>query len=83
MVKWYRESAGFRFGLRTFVVGVITYFISALAQGGAITDWSSFGWGLAGAVANLVLGLLTPIEPFVGIKSKKVEVPVPPAAPET
>lgn len=81
MISFYRSSPGFRAGLRSVVVGVIAYFVAAMAQGGAIDDWSSFGWGLAGAVANLLVGILTPTEPFIGVKAT-VEVPSPPAVPE-
>lgn len=78
----YRDSPAFRAGLRTVVVGVISYFVAALAQGGEIADWHNFLWGLAGATANGLLAVLTPIEPFVGVKANDVKVPVPPASRE-
>lgn len=78
----FRSSPQFRFALRTIVVAIIAYFVAVLAQGGAITDWQSFAWGAAGATANALVGLLTPVEPFVGVKAKAVEVPSPPAVPD-
>ena len=77
----FKTSPALRAGVRAIVVAVITYFVSALTQGGGkIDDWHSFAWGVAGGVAYAILGLLTPVEPFVGVKAK-VEVPTPPAIP--
>lgn len=79
LARAFRKSPEFRFALRTIVVAVISYFVAVLAQGGAVTDWTSFAWGIGGAIANALVGLLTPVEPFVGVKPKAVEVPRPPA----
>jgi hypothetical protein len=81
-MSWYRRSPYVRFALRTLAVAAISYVIAAFAQGaetGDFLDWSSFGWGLVGAVCKAALGLLTIEEPFVGIKPHSVEVPSPPA----
>lgn len=65
-----------RFAARTLVVAAASYVVSSGAAGGDFADWGSFGWGLAGAVAYAVVGLLTPTEPFVGIRpAEPVEVP--------
>lgn len=74
MIELYRKSPYARFVLRTLAVAVISYFVSALAQD-SINNWHDFLWGAAGAVAYAAQGLLTGTEPFVGIKSKSIEVP--------
>lgn len=75
----FRTSPAFRFGVRTVVVAIITYCASAIATG--FTDWKAFALGAAGAAANALIGLLTPVEPFVGVKPAGVQVPSPPAEP--
>lgn len=81
MIKLYRSSAAARFWLRQIAFAIVSFFVSATAQG-SVSDWHNFLWGLAGAVATALLGLLTPLEPFVGVKAKRVEVPQPPAVPD-
>lgn len=65
----FKLSPSFRFAARTVLVAVVSYVVSVLAQGGKITDWHSFAWGLAGAALYALLGVLTPIEPKVGVKT--------------
>lgn len=71
------KSPRARFYARTIVVAVIGYGASAIAQGGSgLHDLSSFALGAASAGAYAVVGLLTPTEPFVGLKQAgPVEVP--------
>lgn len=73
---WWNSDPKARFYVRTFVVGAITYVVSSLATGIHFTSWHSFAWGAAGAGAKLIIGYLTPEEPFVGHKAKHVKVPV-------
>jgi hypothetical protein len=76
----YHTSPAFRFGLRTVVVAIISYIATGIAAG--FEDWKPFALGVAGAGMNAIVGLLTPVEPFVGVKASGVQVPVPPAEPE-
>jgi hypothetical protein len=56
-----KASPTLRFWVRSLVVAVLTFFVSALAQGGgAIHDWQTFVWGLCGGVAYAILGLVGP-----------------------
>lgn len=77
----FKTSPGLRVAVRALVVAVLTYFVQGLAAGhGRLDDWQTFAWGLAAAVAYAALGILTPVEPLVGVKAT-VEVPTPPAIP--
>lgn len=70
-----------RFLARTVVVAGATYLIAAFGQGNAL-DWNALGYACATAGLTALVGLLTPVEPFVGpdfAKANKVEVPKPPA----
>lgn len=66
---WWQTNPKARFYVRTFVVGCLGYITSSFAQGGAFGDWHSFVWGAVAAGANAVIGLLTPVEPLVGVKA--------------
>lgn len=81
MREWWKTSPALRFFVRTVVVAVAGYAVTAFQQG--ITDWRSFLGGLAAAGITAVVGLVTPVEPFVGVnKTDGVQVPTPPAVPE-
>lgn len=68
---WWRANPKARFYVRTFVVAVIAYVVSSLSQGtGGFDTWQSFAWGAFGAGANAVIGLFTPVEPLVGLRSR-------------
>lgn len=63
------------------IIAGITYSYKAQSDGSFSLDALLDTMKIAGTYA--VLGLLTPLEPFVGIgKPDKVEVPVPPAVEE-
>lgn len=66
LINYWRTNATARAGVRTVAVAVVSYFVAALAQGGAVADWHSFLWGAAGAAGYAVLGVLTPLEPKIG-----------------
>lgn len=76
----WRRSPTVRFLARTAAAGAAGYAVEALRNGDALT---LSGAGAAAGVAFLVAlsGLLTPLEPFVGVNKATVEVPTPPAAP--
>jgi hypothetical protein len=82
--NWYGAlSPKYRMAMRSLVIGVLTYAAQDLSDGD-IDDWEAIYTTLKVTVAYTVLGLLTPLEPFVGIgKPDRVEVPTPPATPET
>jgi hypothetical protein len=79
MVKLYRESAGFRMVLRAIVMTILAWIVQLGAD--EPIDAAAVRSLIVG-IAYALLGLATPLEPFVGIKAKRVEVPAPPAAPE-
>lgn len=74
------KSPAFRFLVRTVVVATATYIMTAFQQGEAI-DLTALGVAAATAGLTALVGLLTPVEPFVGpsfAKPERVEVPPPP-----
>ena len=81
--NWYGTlSPKIRLAVRTVVIAMVTYFAQDISDGD-IDDWE--GVWLAGKVAGgyALLGLFTPLEPFVGFnKPDRVEVPSPPAVKE-
>ena len=80
-MKWFKQSPAFRYGARVVVVAIVSYAVSAWHDG--VTDWRSFAKGAVSAAIYAAIGLLTPVEPFVGVQPTNVEVPVPPAVRET
>lgn len=75
------KSPAFRMIVRTVVVAAATYLVTALQQGEAI-DLTALGVAACTAGLTALVGLLTPVEPFVGpgfAKPDNVEVPKPPA----
>jgi hypothetical protein len=77
----WRSSPHLRFIVRTVVVAAATYVIGAFQQGQAL-DLSALGVAVCTAGLTALVGLLTPVEPFVGpsfAKPENVEVPSPPA----
>lgn len=77
----FKHNPAVRFWTRTILVAVVSYAVSAWHDG--IGDWAAFAKGAAGAAIYALVGLLTPVEPFVGVnKPSNIEVPSPPAIPE-
>lgn len=81
-MKLYRESPAFRAFVRTVAAAVIAYLVAARAKGNEFGDLHALLYGLYGAVLYAVAGYFTGLEPFVGVKPKNVQVPVPPATPD-
>lgn len=81
-MKLYRESPAFRAFVRTVAAAVIAYLVAARAKGNEFGDLHSFAYGLYGAILYAVAGFFTGLEPFVGVRPKNVQVPMPPAVPE-
>jgi hypothetical protein len=76
----WKTSPKLRFAARTVGVAAAGYIVQSYR--GGFTDWKSFASGLATAAITALLGLITPLEPFVGVNKAKIEVPSPPAVPE-
>lgn len=75
------KSPAFRFVVRSAVVAAATYVVTAFQQGQAV-DLTALGVAACTAGLTALVGLLTPVEPFVGpsfAKPDNVEVPAPPA----
>jgi hypothetical protein len=81
LVAWWREKPSVRMAARNLAVAVASYIAGGLVSG--FSDWRAFAASAITTTVTTVLGLTTPLEPFVGIgKVDRVEVPVPPAAPD-
>ena len=82
--NWYgRLNPRYRMATRTLVIGIIAYAMQDLSDGD-IDSWDALYDAAKISLAYTVLGLLTPLEPFVGVnKPDRVEVPKPPAVPTT
>lgn len=79
--QWGLLPPNFRFAIKTFALAVVTYAYKAQSDGSFSLDALLDTAKIAGTFA--LLGLMTPIEPFVGIgKPDEVSVPVPPAVNE-
>lgn len=75
---WGMLNPRWRMTIRTLVIGLLVYLFSDLSDGD-IDDWEKLGQSALISVSYAVLGLLTPLEPFVGIgKPAVVDVPPPP-----
>lgn len=70
---WYATDVKARFILRSIVVAFISYALTAFRSDTAISLHDLLYAGIGGA-ANVVVGLLTPSEPLVGVKALKVAV---------
>lgn len=79
---WYGQlPPSVRFAGRTFAIAVATYAYKAQSDGSFSLDALLDTAKIAGSYA--LLGLLTPLEPFVGVgKPDVVAVPSPPAVDE-
>lgn len=83
LINWYGLlSPRYRLAIKTVVIAIITYVAKDLSDGD-IDDWESIYIAAKVSIGYAVIGLLTPIEPFVGVnKPDVVKVPSPPAEPE-
>lgn len=80
---WGHLSPRLRMTIRTLVIGGVVYFAQDLSDGD-LDDWEGLWLSLKVSASYAILGLLTPLEPFVGVgKPDRVEVPAPPAVKET
>ncbi len=80
--EWGELSPKVRFAIRTFAIGVITYLVRELGDGD-IDSWQAVFDAVKTAAVYAFAGLLTPLEPFVGLnKPDVVAVPSPPAVNE-
>ncbi len=80
--EWGELSPKARFAIRTFVIGVVTYLVRELGDGD-VDSWQAFFDAMKTAAVYAAAGLLTPLEPFVGVgKPDVVAVPSPPAVDE-
>jgi len=78
---WGLLSPKWRMAIRTVTFAGITYMYSSISDGSFNVDSLIDAIKVSGTYA--VLGLITPLEPFVGVgKPSVVEVPTPPAVPD-
>lgn len=81
LVDWWRGSPAARVAARQAAIAIASYIAGGILAG--FGDWRSFAASLITTTITTVLGLATPLEPFVGKKAKtRVEVPTPPAVEE-
>lgn len=76
--KLWKTSPKARFYTRTAAVAFAGYAVQTIRSGTVFTVSGLIAGGGTAAVTALI-GLTTPIEPFVGINKAPVEVPSPPA----
>lgn len=68
IAAWYKGNAKVRFVVRTAVTAATAYGVSAVKNGHI--DARSLIYGAAGAVFYALVGLVTPVEPKVGVKTE-------------
>lgn len=77
----WKRSPRIRFYVRTAVVAIAGYVVQTIRSGAPFT-WGALVIGGGTAAVTAIVGLTTPVEPFVGVGKTDVEVPSPPAIPE-
>lgn len=75
IIDLWRRYPAVRMTLRAMAVAVITFFASSFAAGDVV-DWKGVLYGAGAAALYALLGILTPLEPKVGIKSQVSDGPV-------
>lgn len=82
LVEVYERSPQARMVLRSGAAAAAGYLLDAV-RNGTVFSMSALGAAAATGALYAVIGLTTPVEPYVGVnKANHVEVPVPPATPE-
>jgi hypothetical protein len=76
--KLWKSSPKLRFAARTVAVAVAGYVVQTVRSGQPL-HWQTFAAGIGTAAITALVGLFTPLEPFVGVNKTKVDVPAPPA----
>lgn len=65
----FKTNPAVRMALRAVAVGVLAYLATTFRNGQGAFNLSTFAWGLGAAAVYAVVGLVTPIEPKVGVKT--------------
>jgi hypothetical protein len=78
--RWWKREPRVRMAVRNLVVAGASYVAGGLLIG--FDDWRSFVASAITTSITTVLGLATPLEPFVGVNKTTVSVPSPPAVKE-
>jgi hypothetical protein len=82
--EWWRGSPQVRMWTRQVVATLGGWVAASLVSGFDFTQLKTILAGLITGAITAFIGLTTGVEPFVGInKADNVQVPVPPAVPET
>lgn len=82
LADWWKSNPAVRVAARQVAIAVASYVAAGIVSG--FGDWRAFVASLITTTITTLLGLTTPLEPFVGInKPRNVQVPVPPAVKET
>lgn len=80
MGNWWKKNPTVRLAARNLAVAAAAYVAGGLLSG--FTEWKAFAASAITSGITTILGLTTPLEPFVGVNKVKVEVPSPPAVKE-
>lgn len=72
IVDLWRRSPAVRMTVRAMAVAVLTFFATSFAAGDVV-DWKGLLYGAAAAAIYALLGILTPMEPKVGIKTQVLD----------
>lgn len=69
---WWKANPAVRFAVRTIVVAVVAYLVNAYRAGDVI-DGKALLWGALVAAGTALVGLLSPVEPKVGLAKTDVQ----------
>ena len=64
----YKNNPALRTAVRAAVVAILTYLATALRDND-FSDWKNVLYGIGSALAYAIIGVLTPVEPKVGVKT--------------
>lgn len=70
----FTTSPELRAALRGVLLAVLVYLAKVFGSDSGAFELESFVWGLGGVLVYAFIAILSPLEPFVGVKSR-VEVP--------
>lgn len=73
IAKWWKAKPSVRMAARNLAVAGASYVAGGLLSG--FTDWRAFAASALTATITTVLGLTTPLEPYVGVGKVNVAPP--------
>lgn len=68
LTNLYKNSPTLRAGIRAFTVAVVGYVVFAIKSGEPF-EWRNVLWSALTSGGYAIIGILTPVEPKVGVKT--------------